>query len=608
MCSIENINIFPENVDGKKMVLDCTEKKLTGLASIDKPWMKFHSEKAKNVEMPNMTIYDYLWERNKDRLDRVALDYYGRKIIYRELFENINKAAAVFQDLGVKKGDIVTISMPTTPDTVYMFYALSMLGATANMIDPRKSAKEMEEYANEADSKLFVVVDAYVDKVKDIKNNSTVENVIVSSAADSLPPFMKKAYNIKNLSNLIKSNKYYKWKNLLDNADGSNVKKAVYDENVPIAIVHTGGTTGTPKGVMLSNLNLNASALQCEVCGLDFQRGDKWLNIMPPFIAYGVGNGLHLPLTMGMQVTLVPAFDPKKFGDYLMKEKPNHLTGVPSHYGHLINNKNIHAGDLYFLKSPIVGGDAMNKELEVKVNEFLKKSGCTSTVIKGYGLSEYSAASNVSTHVEGTNEVGSVGIPFANTIVRIVDPSTRKEIPYGKGLTGEVEIMGPNTMMGYYENEKATKDMIDDQGWIHTGDIGYMDQNGLLYIMDRIKRVIIRADGFKVFPSKIESAVNTCEVVENCVAVATPDHSEAQGKLPALHIVLKEQYKNDQATALEKIKKVCKEKLAEYEQPVKFKFDDKLPLTSIGKIDAFKVQSGEDSEENLSKPSVRVRK
>lgn len=608
MCSIENIDIFPENAKGKDLVLDCTEKKLTGLASKDKPWMKFHSEKAKNAMMPNMTIYDYLWERNKDRLDRVALNYYGRLITYKELFDNINKSAEIFQNLGVKKGDIVTISMPTTPDTVYMFYALSMIGATANMIDPRKSAKEMEEYANEANSKLFVIIDSYVDKVKDIKNNSTVEDVIVSSAADSLPPFMKKAYNIKNFSNLIKAKKYYKWKDLLENAIGKGVVKAPYDEKAPVAIVHTGGTTGTPKGVMLSNLNLNASALQCELCGLDFKRGDKWLNIMPPFIAYGVGNGLHLPLTMGMQVTLVPAFDPRKFGDYLMKEKPNHLTGVPSHYGHLMGNKKIKPGDLYFLKSPIVGGDAMNKELEVKVNEFLKKSGCDSTVIKGYGLSEYAAASNVSTHVDGTNAIGSVGIPFANTIVRIVDPTTREELPYGKGLTGEVEIKGPNTMLGYYENEKSTNDMIDSEGWIHTGDIGYMDENGRLYIMDRIKRVIIRADGFKVFPSKIESAVNSCEVVENCVAVATPDKSEAQGNLPALHIVLKEQYKNDQASALEKIKKVCKEKLAEYEQPVKFKFDDKLPLTSIGKIDAFKVQ-GEETEENSSSNSmVRIRK
>ena len=146
MFNIENINVFPENVEGKKIVLDCNEKKLTGLASIDKPWMKFHSEKAKNAMMPNMTIYDYLWERNKDRLDRVALNYYGRLITYKELFDNINKSAEIFQNLGVKKGDIVTISMPTTPDTVYMFYALSMLGATANMIDPRKSAKEMEEY------------------------------------------------------------------------------------------------------------------------------------------------------------------------------------------------------------------------------------------------------------------------------------------------------------------------------------------------------------------------------------------------------------------------------------------------------------------------------
>ena len=577
--------------------------KLTGYASIDKPWLKFHSEKAINASMPDMSMYDYLYEKNKNNLNEVAINYFGTEITYKEFFENINKAAKALENLGVKENDKVTISSPTIPETAYIFYALTKLGAVANMVDPRKSSKEMEEYCLEAKSNLFIVIDQAAFKAKDFEKRKIVDNVLILNASSSFPNRLKIFYNIMNLSKIINNKNILKWDDVFKNAVGdSNIAK--YDSNRPVAIVHTGGTTGTPKGVMLSNYNFNSSARQCELCGLDFKFKDSWLNIMPPFIAYGLGNGFHLPLSMGMKVIIIPNFNPKKFSHYLLKYKPNHVTGVPSHYGHLLNSKILQNADLSFLKTPIVGGDGMKIELEREVNEFLINHG-SRKVKKGYGLSEYSAASNVCTEVEGTNKDGSVGIPFAQTNEKIVDIDTKKELPYGKGLIGEVYIKGPNTMLGYDSNDKETKEMIDEDKWVHTGDIGYMDENGRLYIVERIKRVIIRADGFKIFSSKIENAVNLCDEVDNSVAVATPDLTEAQGELPVVYITLKKDHNlKSQEEIINELKEICRVKLAEYEQPIEFIVKSELPLTSIGKIDSFKLKQEQYEKNTL----IRKRK
>ena len=231
----------------------------------------------------------------------------------------------------------------------------------------------------------------------------------------------------------------------------------------------------------------------------------------------------------------------------------------------------------------------MKIELEREVNRFLLAHG-SRTVKKGYGLSEYSAASNVCTETNGTNKEGSVGIPFAQTNEKIVDVETGKELPYGKGLLGEVYIKGPNTMLGYDDNLEETKAMIDDDNWIHTGDVGHMDENGRLFILERLKRVIIRADGFKVFSSKIEQAVNLCDQIDNSVAVATPDLTEAQGELPVVYFTLKHNHSKNKEEIINELKEICRVKLAEYEQPVEFIIKDELPLTSIGKIDSFKLK------------------
>ena len=561
-----------------------TEKKVTGYPSIDKPWLKYYTEEAINATLPECTIYEYLWESNKDYQSNVALNYFDRKITYGEVFENIDKATRSYSALGLKSGDIVTVCAVTIPETIYSFYGLNRLGVICNMVDPRTSEEGIREYIKEVNSKIVITIDVAYAKIVESIKGTAVEKIVVISPADSLPQpkkFLFKAFKATKIPN---DNLHIKWNDLVVNGKDNESVIITYQKNTPCVIVHTGGTTGIPKGVMLSNDNLNTSAFQAIKSGFDFQRNHTWLNIMPPFIAYGVGNGLHLPLIVGMEVILIPSFNPNEFADLLNKYHPNHMVGVPSHYGNIIHNPKMQNKDLSYIIAPTVGGDAMDISLEKETNEFLAKHNCSYPACKGYGMSEVAAGVSIcSSH--DVNKIGSVGIPLTHTTMAIFDITTGKELPYNQ--EGEICMTGPNTMVGYYNNETETNNVIKkhDDGlmWVHSGDIGYIDEDGFVFIKDRIKRVIIRHDGFKVFPSLIEKTVDTNDnVVSNC-AVGIADTSHSQGKLPIVFAVLKDGCNAD--TVKKELFELCQKELPEYVQPVDFVFIDKMPLTPIGKVD-----------------------
>ncbi len=589
---------------------------LTGKPSVDKPWLKYYDKNAIKDDLPENTIYGYLVENNKDYPNRVALNYFDRKIKYKELIDNIDKTAKALLNFGVKKGDVVTISTPTLPETIYLFYAISKIGAIANMVDPRTSVEGIEDYVNEAESKLLFIVDVAAEKAKNIKEKTSVEKVIAISPADSLPFGLNYGYRAKEFiesikekrDNFFKKNECYTWNEFFKegNIYVDNEEYIEYKKDIPVAIVHTGGTTGRPKGVLLSNDNLNAAAYQCKVAGFDFKREHNWLNIMPPFIAYGIGNGLHLPLICGMEVILIPQFDPKTFEDLLIKYNPNHMTGVPSHYGYIINSKKLDNKDLSYIIAPTVGGDKMDEELEKQTNEFLKNHNCKYKVTKGYGMTEVNAAVAACTSNEN-NEIGSVGIPFSKTIISIFDPETREELGYNQ--VGEVCITGPNTMLGYFKNQEETDKIIiehnDGKKWVHSGDLGYMTEDGKLYIKDRIKRMIIRHDGFKVFPSEIEKIISTHPSVKDCSVVGVPDLEHAQGKVPKAYVVLKSKF-YDENKVKDEIFYLCSQKLAEYSQPDDLEYKTSLPLTSIGKVDYHSLEK--EHEEKLKEKNIAKQK
>jgi len=580
-----------------------------GYPSIDKLWLKYYKEQYIKEELPKMSAYRYLYECNKNYQDRIALSYFDKKIKFNELFKNIDTVARALISQGVKEGDIVTISLPNIPEATYLFYACSKIGVIANMVDPRTSDKGIESYIEEVKSDLVIMVEPYYGKIKGLLQKGIAKKIVLVSPSESLPSILKIGYKAKNSIDNLKKHKekidynsnLMNWSTFIEGAGdikgNINVK---YKKDRPLVIEHTGGTTGNPKGVVLSNENINAVAIQSVMTGIDMKREHNWLDIMPTFIAYGVGMGLHLPLTIGMETILIPQFDADKFDELLVKHKPIHMVGVPSYWGPIINSKKLAKKDLSYMIAPTVGGDSMDVNLEKSANEFLKAHNCDSKIIKGYGMTEVTGG------IAGTNDesnlIGSVGVPFVKSNISIFDVDTGMELQYND--VGEICMTGPNMMIGYFNNPEETKTVVhehsDGTKWIHSGDIGYMDESGNIFVVDRIKRIIIRYDGFKVFPSLIESVVSTNKAVKSCKVVGIDDIEHSQGKLPKVHIVLKEEFKNKEKEILEQIKKNCKEKIPEYSLPVAYEVREEMPLTPIGKID-YRALEAEDKAKVLTK-------
>ena len=551
--------------------------------SEEKVWTKYWADAQIDTSRLDTTVYDFLMLENAKYAAETALVYFDRKITYGELFAHIEETAKAYSRLGVKAGDMVTICSVMTPETIYSFYALSKLGATLNMVDPRTSPNGLREYVEEVKSRFVVVIaPAYV-KMREAVLGTGVEKVIVNSPADSLPGLKRFLYNLTTKKGDYGPN-VVEWKKFI--ADGAKEPTPMampFDEKHPILIMHTGGTTGKPKGVLLSDKNLNALAVQYATKRVT-ERQNIFLNVMPPFIAYGYGCGVHAPLYGGAQIVLIPQFDPKKLGQLMKKYRPNLMAGVPLHYQNLLTDPAVKNLDLSFLHTTGSGGDSITVEDEDLVNEFFEKHNAPFKLCKGYGMTEVCAAAT--SCIREVNRRGSVGVPMVLTTVGIFKPDTDEELGYNE--EGEICFRTPTTMLGYYEmpdeTEKVLQRHSDGEIWVHSGDLGKMDEDGFVYVLNRIKRVIIRHDGFKVFPYIIENEVMPIKGVDAACAVAVKDPEHRQGKLPFLFIKPLPGYEDH--AALEKVlRRACEADLPEYVQPAGYAFVDEFPYTGIGKVD-----------------------
>lgn len=561
-------------------------QKQTGYPSVDKPWLKYYSEEAINTPLPECTAYDYLYENNKDHLDDIAIIYFDRIITYGELFKNIEKTAKAFSALGVKSGDIIVMSTVTTPETIYAFYALNRLHAVSNMVDPRTNTEGIKNYISEVNATLVLTIDVALPKIEKAIIGTNVQQIVVTSPANSLPQ-PKKALFL--LSNKLKgqmpklSAHCINWKNFIKNGKNSIPTYSSYIKNSCCVIVHTGGTTGTPKGVMLTDDNLNTMALQYRLLGVEFNRKQNFLNIMPPFIAYGVVCGIHMPLVLGLNDVLIPKFVPEEFADLVIKYKPAHMLGVPAHFEKLKNSPKMKDYNLDFFESTGAGGDGIPENFEHEINDFLAEHNSKYPIAKGYGMTEISSAA-AACH-GNVNRFQSAGIPHLKTTISIFDTETNTELKYGE--TGEICMTAPTVMLGYYnqpsETEKILRKHKDGKIWIHSGDIGHMDQDGFLFIDGRVKRLIVRHDGFKVFPSQIENIVSKNIHIESCCVIGVSDKDHFQGQQPIVFAVIFDG--SEQSKVKLELHDLCKNELPEYAQPIDFVFIDNMPLTPIGKID-----------------------
>lgn len=552
----------------------------TGYPSIEKPWLKYYSEEATNSNLPECTIYEYLWESNKNHLNDVALIYFGRKITYRKLFESIDKAAAAFSAIGVKKGDVVAICSVTIPEVIYCIYALNRLGAVSNMIDPRTNMERIRQYINVSKTKHIVSIDKCLPKIEKLKADGFSGEIVIISAMDSLFPITKMGYLLKRQNKKIGTG--VSWNQFLKLT--ASLETSTYEKGKPATIIYTSGTTGIPKGALLSDDTFNILALQYQFLGVKYNRNQSFLDIMPPFIAYGIICGIHMPLILGLKTILVPLFDIEKFDDLFIKHKPAHFLGVPAHYEKLSTSPKMTNCDLSFLESAGVGGDSLSIQMENQINNFLSSHKSKYNIAKGYGMTEVGSAA-VACH-GSVNKIGSVGIPHCKTVVSVFDPDTEKELTYNQA--GEICISTSAMMIGYVANEQETNKVIkkhkDGSLWVHSGDIGYMDRDGFVFIKGRIKRMIIRPDGHNVFPMSIENIILEHRAVKKCAVVGKSDKEHIIGKWPVAFIVLKNSFRKN-ATIIAEIEELCNHKIPPRDTAVEFFEIDELPYTDNGKID-----------------------
>ena len=554
-------------------------------ASQAKPWLKYYDQKFIDQTLPALSAFEYVCQRSKNHLNDTALDYYGRKFTYADLIVNVKKTAAALRGAGVKKGDIITVVSIMTPEIIALFYAADMMGATLNLVDPRYSVEGIREYIEEVDSHLLVCLNVVYERCRQAAKRTNVEKVIVLSPADSLPPVMAVGYKLTTPDKNKYASNVIRWKQFIKGGEGQSTAAEPYDPDHACVVVHTGGTTGSPKGVMLTDDCFNGIALQFQAYPKLFHRGQKLMNVMPPFIAYGYACGIHLPLVLGFTVIIIPNLDPAKLGSLVLKHKPEHMFGVPTHYQQLAADPKLRDKDLSFIINYAAGGDSLSRGAEQTVNDFLAAHGARYPIAKGYGMTEVSSAATVAAGLD--NKPGSVGIPMVNTVVAAFEPGTDQELPIGQ--RGELCISGPCLMKGYYNKPEETAILLrrhpDGRVWAHTGDMGYLDEDGFVFLDSRIKRMIIRHDGFKVFPSMIENVVSRHPAVHQCSVVGCADKDHTQGRLPFVYIVLKSDTTAKKKQVIRELERMCAEELPEYVQPVAYKFISSMPMTPVGKVD-----------------------
>lgn len=554
-------------------------------ASQAKPWLKYYDQKFIDQTLPALSAFEYVCQRSKNHLNDTALEYYGRKFTYADLIVNVKKTAAALRGAGVKKGDIITVVSIMTPEIIALFYAADMMGATLNLVDPRYSIEGIREYIEEVDSHLLVCLNVVYERCRQAAKRTNVEKVIVLSPADSLPPVMAVGYKLTTPDKNKYASNVIRWKQFIKGGEGQSTAAEPYDPDHVCVVVHTGGTTGSPKGVMLTDDCFNGIALQFQAYPKLFHRGQKLMNVMPPFIAYGFACGIHLPLVLGFTVIIIPNLDPAKLGSLVLKHKPEHMFGVPTHYQQLASDPKLRDKDLSFIINYAAGGDSLSRGAEQTVNDFLAAHGARYPIAKGYGMTEVSSAATVAAGLD--NKPGSVGIPMVNTVVAAFEPGTDQELPIGQ--RGELCISGPCLMKGYYNKPEETAILLrrhpDGRVWAHTGDMGYLDEDGFVFLDSRIKRMIIRHDGFKVFPSMIENVVSRHPAVHQCSVVGCADKDHTQGRLPFVYIVLKADTTAKKKQVIRELERMCAEELPEYVQPAAYKFISSMPMTPVGKVD-----------------------
>lgn len=571
---------------------------ITGYPHIDIPNLKQFDQDVLDYvynDVDRKSI-DNIYDLNKDELDKIALTFFGKNITYKEMFEEIDKFAKAFKEYGITKGDYVSVCLPNVPEVVYIKYALNKIGATASLIDPRVNAEGILDRTNLANAKLLVTISSIYPKIDEIIDKLNTENIIVVSPNSSLNYDLKnpKGSLVKGLFD-IKNAKFYlheqlekqkdrfidvnKFKKLSQKFVGSYDEP--YDEDIPFSIVYTSGTTGSMKGVKLSNVAYNVSNRQLNTATHNFNRDKKVLGIIPFFSSYGSIAGMNNSLANGWQVDLLPTFNPNEFVELLEKYKPNVCIYVPNGWQKVIGTNK----DLSFLDNPVSGGDIYLPSRQEKTNEALKENNCDVRICIGYGDSEH--AGPVSKSKENAYyTIGSAGVLLPGNIGMVIDRETGKPLKYNE--KGEVCVSSKTMMQGYLNNQEETDNITvyDEFGrkYYRSEDEGYIDENGNIYIIGRFKRAMMRPDGHTVHATPIENVIESHEKVDHVVVVGLKKKTEEDGSIITAFISLKDKNANFQ-NVVEELEEMSFKKLSEREKAMAYVEVPNIKFNNMGKAD-----------------------
>ena len=561
--------------------------------NVKTPWKAAMGDIPMHLEYFEGSMFDKVLDIANRYPNNVAFDFMGRSTTYKKMVEEIENCAKALKTIGVREGDHVTIALPNCPQAIYMFYAVNLVGGVCNMIHPLSAEKEIEFYLNASHSVTAITLDQFYHKFENIRQNTGIVNIIIASVKDELSKPVRAGYMLtegRKIRKIPKDAPVIRWREFM-----AMSRHCFYNYKVerksddPAVILYSGGTTGTTKGIVLTNKNFNALGQQVIATNPMFRPGDKMLAAMPVFHGFGLGVCIHTMLSQGGRCILVPRFTAKSYARLIVKYRCNFIAGVPTLYEALLRLSTMDGADLSCLKGVFSGGDSLSIELKKKLDKFLYDHKATIQVREGYGTTETVTACCLTPPT--MFKEGSIGIPFPDTYIKIVEPGTDRELPYGE--EGEILLAGPTVMREYMDNPEETAQTLrthaDGMTWVYTGDLGCMDDEGFVYFKGRAKRMIVTS-GYNVYPGQIENILDAHEYVQMSCVIGVPDPYKMQ-KVKAFVKLSPDAPKSEETK--QELLNYCRKHIAKYAMPYDIEFRDELPKTLVGKV-AYRVLEEEE--------------
>jgi long-chain acyl-CoA synthetase len=564
------------------------------------PWLAHYGSVPPTLEYPRITLYEALARSAQAHPTATATTFYGSALSYRELVAAVDECASALTALGLGRGDRITISMPTSPQGVIAFYAAAKLGGVASMIHPLSTASEISDYLAMSGSRIALTLDVFYGAFASARKDTPLETLVLAKISDYLPPAKRVGFWLtkgRKIPKVPADDSVIWWSAMMAGATPP-VEAAPVDADELAAILYSGGTTGTPKGIMLSHLNFVSEAVQLGAW-IDLGPRDTVLGVLPIFHGFGLAALINAPLMSGAKVVLVPQFSAEIVAELLRKEGITLMAGPPTLYEALGRDDSLHGADLSSLRAAFSGADTLQVPVRERFEEVVAAGGGTVKLLEGYGLTE--AVTGIMGMPITEYREGSIGVPFPDILAKICTPGTTTEEP--PGTEGEICLSGPAVMLGYLDNPEATAETLreheDGRIWLHTGDIGKMDEEGFFYFTSRLKRMI-KSSGMNVYPAQVEAILYRHPAVGEACVVGVPD--AAQGERVKAFVVPSDGTDATPELANELIA-YCREHLIKWSCPREIVFRDELPKTRVGKIDFKTLADAERQPVGVAAPS-----